>query len=78
MCPEFFIHKWETRKGQLQLLIEVPHNIEKILANEPDDETEQLNDEVAYPLPLNDSQLFKRREMFSEELCAICYDYFKQ
>ena len=33
VCPNFFIHKWETRKNKSELLIEIPQEINYILEN---------------------------------------------
>jgi len=31
VCPNFFIHKWDTKQGKLELYIEIPANIEEAL-----------------------------------------------
>ena len=38
---------------------------------------EDLDDETPYKYPLGETIMLKRREQFSEELCAICYEYFQ-
>jgi hypothetical protein len=76
VCSNFFIHKWELRQGKAELLLEIPTNARKIADNEPYSEDGE-NQESPYPETIGESLLLKRREQFSEELVAICYEYFK-
>ena len=78
MCPNFFIHKWETRKNKSELMIEVPKEIDEILLTgmRPELNGEVEAEEQAYAGHLNEEQMKKRREQFSEELVAICYDFY--
>lgn len=34
VAPGFFLHKWEMRKGRLQLMIEVPSDVAAQVENE--------------------------------------------
>lgn len=76
VCPNFFIHKWEMKHGKSELFLEIPGHINEILNCEPVPETEEGQEEQAYFDSLNDELLQKRREQFSEELVAICYEHF--
>jgi len=31
VCSNFFVHKWELHKGKLELMIDVPADIEAVL-----------------------------------------------
>lgn len=37
IVPELYLHKWETRKGKLELFLEIPANIKHILKEQMDD-----------------------------------------
>jgi len=77
VCPNFFIHKWELRQGKAELLIEIPENVKRTLEDLPESEDEEIQ-ETPYGDTLDETIQLRRREQFSEELCAICYEYFKQ
>jgi hypothetical protein len=57
VCPKFFLHKWETKQGKVQLIIEIPEAINEILEHEPVPDLEEGAEEIAYHTTLNDDQL---------------------
>jgi hypothetical protein len=53
IVPDFFIHKWQMRKAKMELVIEVPENIEEIVAKyDPESDRTYQVSESAYPHPL--------------------------
>ena len=61
VCPNFFIHKWEQKKGKLELFIEIPVEIIEILSGECIETKESEN---AFPKPLDENTLQARRAQF--------------
>jgi hypothetical protein len=77
VCPDFFIHKWEQRKGNMELLIEIPARVVEMSKNEPFEDDQGTTNENPYFQCLSDKLLIIRREQFSEELVSMCYNYFQ-
>ena len=72
VCPEFYIHKWEVRKGEPELFIDMPSNVEDLLMEEHQEISEEPH--VGYFCEAN---IELRKDMFSNELTAMAYDFFR-
>lgn len=43
LVPAFYIHKWEMRKGKMELNVEIPHNIKVVIEMMENDEPVQAS-----------------------------------
>jgi REP element-mobilizing transposase RayT len=73
VCPNFFIYKWEVKKNETHLLVEIPENIGALINGESNEEKSQ----EPYSRTLTDQMLLTRRVEFSRELDAICYEAYR-
>lgn len=76
VCNWFYIHRWETKGGKIELMIDIPANIKSMLLLEPNGEQEE--DEEAFEGLLNAEILEMRKKQFSEELVAMSFDFYKE
>jgi hypothetical protein len=76
VCSNFFVHKWEQHKGKLELMIDVPADIEAVLQDEAPNASDDEREVEPYPYALSEQLLRRRRDAFSDELVATCYDYY--
>ena len=72
IVPEFYTHKWQMRKGKMELLIEVPENIEEIIANYRTEHDIKCM-ESAYPKQLSESILKERQTILREKMFFETY-----
>ena len=63
IVPDFFIHKWQTKKTGMELLIEVPENIVAIVNNHNSynpEESDVEPSENPYPYTLSSELIHAR------------------
>ena len=74
LVPDFFIHKWQMRKGKMELIIEVPENIEEIVAKyDPEGVQTYQVSESAYPHPLPQELIHERIQIMKERVYMMTY-----
>ena len=75
VVPNFFLHHWESRQGQYELVIQIPENLNQIVSSR--DEGVEASP-IAGRLPMNSTMIRTRTKVLRGKLLARIYSDFER